>query len=69
MVIIGGGDRRTRVSGARVLYKNGSGGFWGAICVRREARPICHALALSLRTPGNAPTASMPTARRSNFPF
>jgi len=32
------------------------------ICVRGAARANCHTLGLSLGTPGNAPTASMPVA-------
>jgi len=51
------GNMRTRVPGARVEATFGPGVPRGRVCMRGAARPDCQTLALSLGTPGNAPTA------------
>ena len=48
--------------GARVRCTIGSAVVRSGVCMRGAARSNCHTLALSLRTPGNAPTAFMPVS-------
>jgi hypothetical protein len=50
------GEREKETIGYAVLRSR--------ICVRGAARSNCHTLTMSIGTPGDAPTASMPAAGR-----